>query len=171
MKKIFNFLKILLITFLLYLLQVSFVAGLPFPIYYWQIFLSLIIAYLFVYERNAYLIPLVIFYGILLSFYSIYPIFLIPLFLVLIIYIVEFSLNNFITDRSWQSLLLISLVSTAVFNLLLYSAKYVVDIYYLSSSNIFVQTFLLNLLWHSIFNFLGAIIFFVILRKINKVYG
>lgn len=168
MKKFLLFLLKIFIVLALILLQVSFISGFNSFLGRWQIFLSILIPLLVLYEDKKEIFWWTMMFGLILGFYSFYYFLIIPIMLALTVIFANFSLKNFFATRSWQTFFILSFATTLIYNILLMIGKYAFDLYYFGVSNILISAFFAIIFWQILFNSLGGAIFFGILKRIKN---
>lgn len=157
-----------LIFFTLFIAQLTIIANAIHPLNKLQLFLSLLsIMLIFNKNDNNYIWIWWIAFAIALNSYSIYPIFIIPLILIFTILISTFSFNNFFTNQSYYSLIVVCCIATIFYNISFLCLKYIIDILYFQKMDFLFNIFFVNLLWQIFFNSLVAILFFAFLKKIK----
>lgn len=168
MKKILLFIFKISVLLTLVLLQISFISGFNSFIGRLQLFLSLLIPLLVLYEGKTEIFWWTALFGLILGFYSFYPFLIVPILLVLIVILTDFFLKNFFIARSWQALLILSLAATLFYNIPLMVYKYFFDQYYFNVTNILFSSFFVIIFWQILFNLLGGAVFFAVFKKIKN---
>jgi hypothetical protein len=165
MGKIIAFLRNIIFTLFVIIIQTSFIFLFPFPFNQWQIYLSILIPILILFESNRQIIWWGVVLGITLSFFTIHQIFILPVIFVILILLINFILKNFLTNRSFYSIFILSALTTFLYNFIIFLISLSFNYLYFSTSNILIIPTLIALFWQIIFNLIGALIFFLLLRR------
>ncbi len=155
--------------FVLFLLffQISLIPNFFAPLNKWQLFLSIIVVIVVVLgERKTFLLWVLLFGGFL-SFYSIYPFYIIPALLAFMVIISNFLFKNFFTNQSWYTVLALSVIVSVFYNFFSIILKYTFDLIYFDGNYFVFSDFLINLCWAILVNSLGAVVIFKIFRKLR----
>ena len=156
-----------LIFFMLFAAQSAIIANAIYPLNRLQLFLSLLSVILLFNKNDNYIWAWWIAFAIILNSYSIYPIFIIPLIITFTILISEFSFNNFFTNRSYYSLIVVCFIATIFYNVSLLLIKYIINSLYFQKMSFTFGIFFIDLLWQIPFNSLAAIILFAFFKKMK----
>jgi hypothetical protein len=167
MIEIIIFLRNILFILLFAVIQTSFIFLFPHPLDEWQIYLSFLIPFLVLFENNRQIIWWSVVFGLILSLFTIYQIFILPLLFVALILLINFILKNFITNRSLYTIFVLSILITFLYNFILFSISLSLNYIYFSSSNILIIPTLINFLWQILLNTTGSSLFFFLLKKIK----
>lgn len=157
----------LIVIILLAIAQISLIPSLPFPLNQWQIFLSIIAVAFLKSEKFGNIFYWALFFGILTNFYSLYPIFIIPVLFFITILIANLFFVKFFTNRSWYSLIALSITVTIVYNLIEAGAISCFNLFYFQNSGFVLTVFLIGFIFKIFVNMCGAILFFSIFKQKN----
>lgn len=161
------FIKLFSVIFLVFI-QVSIIPSLFPPLNNLQVYISIIVIMTIMLGRIYSFLPWVILFGTILSFYSIYGVLLIPILLFVIVVISNFFSLNFFTNKSLYSVLILTVLISAIFNLILFILRYFLDFLYFNNNHIFIGQFLTNLLFTTFVNSVFSIILFFIIKKVVR---
>jgi hypothetical protein len=167
MRKIIIFLRNILLVLLFAVIQITFILLFPHPFDKWQIYISFLIPFLVLFENNRQIIWWSVVFGLILSLFTIYQIFIIPLLFIGLIFLINFILKNFLTNRSLYSIFVLSILITFLYNFILFVISTPLNYIYFSTSNILIIPTLINLLWQIFLNLIGSSLFFLLLKKIK----
>ncbi|MCK5460208.1 hypothetical protein KAI52_03770 [Candidatus Parcubacteria bacterium] len=152
---------------MLFAAQLAIIANAIYPLNRLQLFLSLLSAMLLFNKNDSYIWAWWIAFAVILNSYSIYPIFVIPLILTFTILISKFFFNNFFTNRSYYSLIVVCSIATIFYNVSLLWLKYIINNLYFQKMRFTLDIFFIDLLWQILFNSLAAIILFAFFKKLK----
>ena len=150
---------------LLAIAQISLIPNLPFPLNQWQIFLSIIAVAFLKSEKFGNIFYWALFFGLFINFYSLYPIFVIPVLFFITILIANLFFVKFFTNRSWYSLIALSITVTIVYNLIEAGVISYFNLVYFQNSGFILTVFLTSFVFKIFVNICGAILFFSIFKQ------
>ncbi|MCF7819931.1 MAG: hypothetical protein K9M44_00465 [Candidatus Pacebacteria bacterium] len=160
MSKYFKIIAQLLLWFFLVIFQISFISSLNFPFYNLPLLLSAL-SFLIIFKKDNQAIWLVFLVGFIFDIFFFYPFALFTLSLVVCFGILKFLQVNFLTNRSFYSVLALSLFFILVFNLVFNLFYFILN---LTSAEInfflFQATFWQDLAYQLFFAFILEVIFF-----------
>lgn len=152
-----NFFVNLLAVIILVIIQISFLTTWLFPINSLNLILSLLIFLTIIINYEKALVW-ALGSGLFLEMFTVLPFGLTTMSLILTVISINFLFNNFFTNRSFYSLMILGLFGTLIYNLLIFLFNILLIIF---GFNLFVSDFLINFVWQPILNLvILAVIFF-----------
>ncbi|MEA2088281.1 MAG: hypothetical protein U9O55_00340 [Patescibacteria group bacterium] len=161
----------LIIIILLAIAQISLIPNLPFPLNHWQIFLSIIAVVFLKSEKFGNIFYWALFFGLLINFYSLHPIFVVPILFFITILIANLFFVKFFTNRSWYSLIALSITVTIVYNLIETIVICCSNFICFQNSGFILTVFLIDFVFKIFVNMCGAILFFAVFKNKLNLYG
>lgn len=162
------FLNLILLFFYI-ILQISLLPSLGYPLNNLNLILSIIIFVIVIinYETGLWL---AFGGGLILELFSIFPFGLITLSIVITAILLNSLFDNFFTNRSFYSLIILGLIGTFIYNFILFFANSVA--YFMAPERNFFDLwhvhYLYNLSWQIILNLIVLSLIFLILNFISR---
>jgi rod shape-determining protein MreD len=162
------FLNLILLFFYI-LLQISLLPSLGYPLNNLNLILSIIIFFIVIVNYKTGL-WLAFGGGLILELFSIFPFGVITLSIVITAILVNSFFDNFFTNRSFYSLIILGLIGTFIYNFLLFFVNSI--IYFINPERNFFDLlnvhYFYNLSWQIILNLAVLSLIFLILNFINR---
>ena len=161
----FFLIKLLTILFLAFA-QVAVIPFLINPFDKLQLFLSLAIAISLIAKRKNNYFSWILLFGVILSFYSLYPFLIIVAALFSTAFMLFFLSSTIFTNKSRYSIIILSVTTTCFYNIFLTFLKFLTDITYFKNTTFILSLFLNSLFLQVILNTIGAMIIFIVFKKL-----
>lgn len=165
----FKVISKLVILFFYVILQISFLPTLGYPINNLNLILSIIIFVTIIisYETGLWY---AFGSGLLLELYSTYFFGMIIFSLIIATVLINFLFDNFFTNRSFYSLLILGLIGTIIYNFLLFLINLIIDFInpLKNIADYFNAQLFYNLIWQIVLNLFILSLIFLILNFTSK---
>lgn len=151
-----NFLVNFLAVIILVIIQVSFLTTWLFPVSSLNLILSLLIFLTIIVNYHKALLW-ALGCGLFLEIYTVLPFGVTTISLILVVISINFLFNNFFTNRSFYSLIILGITGTLIYNLLVFTLNFLLIIF---GFDPFMPDLLINFVWQPILNLIILTVIF-----------
>jgi|AntAceMinimDraft_4_1070372.scaffolds.fasta_scaffold07044_4 hypothetical protein len=168
MKKFLKIIAQIFFWFFLIIFQVSFISSLSYPFYNLPVFL-VVLSFFLIFNKGSYVLIILVFSGFLLDSFFFYQFGLFLMSLLISFFILKFIQTNFLTNRSFYSVIILSLLFIVFFNLIFNLIDFFLYLFSLDNNFfLFKLSFWQDFFYQVLFGLILSIIFFYVISSKSK---
>lgn len=168
MTRVLKIITQIVFWFFLIIFQISFISSLGLVFYNIPLFL-VVLSFFIIFHKDKQLILILFFSGFLLDMFFFYQFGLFTVSLLLSYYILKFLQTNFLTNRSFYTVIILSLLYVILFNLIFNFLDFFIFLF-TSSTQFFLFKFIFwqDLFYQLLFALILSITFFYAMNSMSK---